>query len=72
MGHEVIISGVSPLELVMQEVFRGMEELALDFAYNSSPGTFEILSIEAPEPMAPPTAQIIRHPRFERRRAASG
>lgn len=43
----------------MRESIEGVAELATEFAYRSSPGVFEIISIEAPsEESAPNPLQI--------------
>lgn len=47
------ISPITPLELTMREVLDGMDDFACGFAYQSTPGVFEILAIEPPE--APPS-----------------
>ena len=36
------------LELVMQSVLEGMNELALEYGYRPQDGDFQILSIESP------------------------
>lgn len=42
------INTVTPLELTMREVLDGMDDLASGFAWQSTPGVFEIIAIEAP------------------------
>lgn len=42
------INHITPLELTMREVLDGMDDLASGFAWQSTPGVFEIIAIEAP------------------------
>lgn len=42
------INQVSPLEITMREVLDGLDDLASGFAWQSTPGVFEIIAIEAP------------------------
>lgn len=43
------ITPIAPLELTMREVLDGLDDLASGFAWQSTPGVFEIIAIEAPE-----------------------
>jgi|GEM_PF-2282439 len=44
------INGVTALEMTMRDVLDGMEEFTATSAWESTPGCFEILSIEPPPP----------------------
>ena len=52
--------GMSRLELTMRETMDTLEELSTEFAFNSTPGCFEILSIESPEEAARRDAEFER------------
>jgi len=41
------INTIPPLELTMREVLDGLDDFASGFAWQSTPGVFEIIAIEA-------------------------
>ena len=61
MSNRYSINQVSVLELTMRDSLEGLTDLASEFAYQSMPGEFEIISIEAPsEKSALPVAELSR------------
>ncbi len=59
---KIPLEGTKALEIAMQDTMDGMSDLALYFAYRSSPETVQILSIEPPKPVnfSHSPAQIVR------------
>ncbi len=47
--HKIPIKGGKALEMIMQNVLEGIEDSASYFAFQSTPDTLEILSIERPK-----------------------
>lgn len=60
--HKIPVNGGKALEMTMQNVLEGIEDSASYFAYQSTPDTLEILSIERPkgDPVSnrPPLATV--------------
>ena len=47
--HKITVKGGKALEMTMQNVLEGLEDSASYFAFQSTPDTLEILSIERPK-----------------------
>ena len=47
--HKIPVKGGKALEMTMQNVLEGLEDSASYFAFQSTPDTLEILSIERPK-----------------------
>ncbi len=47
--HKIPVKGDKALEMTMQNVLEGLEDSASYFAFQSTPDTLEILSIERPK-----------------------
>lgn len=47
--HKIPVKGCKALEMTMQNVMEGLEDSASYFAFQSTPETLEILSIERPK-----------------------
>lgn len=46
---KIPVKGDKALEMTMQDVMEGLEDSATYFAFNSTPDTLEVLSIEPPK-----------------------